>query len=85
MTTATAEELLTDVIPAENILFGSEMIGAVRSVDPETGHRFDDTKALLDSIDSVGEPDRKAIYGDNALCVFPRLAQITKQRQELAR
>lgn len=67
-------ELLTDIIPARNILFASEMIGAVRSVDPETGRRFDDTKAILDSIDSIREPDRAAIYGGNALRVFPRLA-----------
>lgn len=68
-------ELLTDIIPAENILFASEMIGAVRSVDPETGKRFDDTKALLDSIESIPDADRQAIYGGNALTVFPRLAQ----------
>ncbi|MGV9867655.1 amidohydrolase family protein [Rhodococcus koreensis] len=67
-------ELLTDIIPAENVLFASEMIGAVRSVDPETGRRFDDTKALLDSIDSISDVDRQAIYGGNALKVFPRLA-----------
>ncbi|KWX23995.1 4-oxalomesaconate hydratase [Mycolicibacterium wolinskyi] len=73
-------ELLTDIIPAENVLFASEMIGAVRSVDPETGHRFDDTKALLDSIDTISDDDRQAIYGGNALRVFPRLAaHIAKQ------
>jgi 4-oxalmesaconate hydratase len=32
------------VVPVENILFASEMIGAVRGVDPETGHHYDDTK-----------------------------------------
>jgi 4-oxalmesaconate hydratase len=66
-------ELLLDVIPAENILFASEMIGAVRGVDPETGHRFDDTKYLLDSIDSISAADREAVYGGNALRVFGRL------------
>ena len=30
-------ELLLKVIPADNILFGSEMVGAVRGIDPETG------------------------------------------------
>ncbi|WP_067892788.1 amidohydrolase family protein [Nocardia vaccinii] len=77
-------ELLTDIIPARNVLFASEMIGAVRSVDPETGRRFDDTKAILDSIDSITDQDRADIYGDNALRVFPRLAaalQNTKQQE----
>jgi 4-oxalmesaconate hydratase len=37
-------ELLTKVIPADNILFASETLGAVRGIDPETGHPFDDTK-----------------------------------------
>jgi len=37
--------LLFDVINLDNILFGSEMVGAVRGIDPETGHYFDDTNA----------------------------------------
>src|SRR3546814_2780552 len=35
---------LSDVIENKNILFGSEMVGAVRGIDPHTGHYFDDTK-----------------------------------------
>jgi 4-oxalmesaconate hydratase len=31
-------DLLTKVIPVDNILFASEMIGAVRGIDPETGY-----------------------------------------------
>jgi 4-oxalmesaconate hydratase len=34
-------DLLTRVVPVENILFASEMVGAVRGIDPETGHYFD--------------------------------------------
>jgi 4-oxalmesaconate hydratase len=71
-------ELLLDVIPADNILFASEMIGAVRGVDPETGHRFDDTKYLLDSIDSLSAAGRQAVYGGNALRVFGRLEGVLK-------
>src|SRR5579863_6596867 len=37
-------DLLLKVIPVENILFGSEMVGAVRGIDPESGHYYDDTK-----------------------------------------
>jgi len=71
-------ELLLDIIPAENVLFASEMIGAVRSVDPETGHRFDDVKYLLDSIGSLSAADRRAVYGGHALGVFGRLEGVLK-------
>ena len=42
-------DLLTKVIPVENILFASEMIGAVRGIDPETGHYYDDTKRYIEA------------------------------------
>jgi hypothetical protein len=41
-------DLLTKVIPVDNILFASEMIGAVRGIDPETGHYYDDTKRYIE-------------------------------------
>ena len=37
------------MIPVDNILFASEMIGAVRGIDPETGHYFDDTKRYIEA------------------------------------
>jgi len=36
------------------------MLGAVRGVDPETGHHFDDTKRF---VDAVGLDDVAAHYG----------------------
>ncbi|MER6082830.1 amidohydrolase family protein [Streptomyces sp. NPDC001833] len=69
-------ELLVDVIPARNVLFASEMIGAVRGTDPETGHRFDDTKYLLDQVAGLTDEDRRLIHGDNALRVYPRLKNV---------
>ncbi len=42
-------DLLTKVIPVKNILFASEMIGAVRGIDPETGHYYDDTKRYIEA------------------------------------
>ncbi|WP_406005479.1 amidohydrolase [Streptomyces sp. NBC_00637] len=77
-------ELLLDIIPAQNVLFASEMIGAVRSVDPETGRRFDDTKYTLDSIGSLSDTDRQAVYGGNALRVFARLDGVLKARATAA-
>ena len=66
-------ELLLKVIPPDNILFGSEMVGAVRGVDPETGRYFDDTKCYLDAL-SLSDSDRHKIFEGNARRVFPRLA-----------
>ena len=43
-------DLLFEVIDVDNILFGSEMVGAVRGIDPETGHYFDDTKRYVDAL-----------------------------------
>ena len=42
-------DLLAKVIPVDNILFASEMIGAVRGIDPETGHYFDDTRRYIEA------------------------------------
>ncbi len=66
-------DLLTEVIPTKNILFASEMVGAVRGVDPETGFAFDDTRRYIDNADSLGPAERKAIFEDNVRTVFPLL------------
>jgi 4-oxalmesaconate hydratase len=65
-------DLLTHVIPVDNVLFASEMIGAVRGIDPETGHHYDDTKRYVDAarVDAAG---RTKIYEGNARRVYPRL------------
>jgi 4-oxalmesaconate hydratase len=65
-------DLLVRVVPAKNILFASEMVGAVRGIDPLTGHHYDDTRRYLDGAD-LTDADRTAIMCDNILRVFPRL------------
>jgi 4-oxalmesaconate hydratase len=65
-------DLLFDVIDVDNILFGSEMIGAVRGVDPSTGHHFDNTRRYVDALD-LPDPDRAKVYEHNARRVYPRL------------
>ena len=65
-------DLLFEVIDVDNLLFGSEMIGAVRGIDPETGHHFDDTKRYLDALD-LPEAVREQVFSGNARRVFPRL------------
>jgi 4-oxalmesaconate hydratase len=64
--------LLFEVIDIDNILFGSEMVGAVRGIDRTTGHYFDDTKRYVDALDLTSE-DREKVYSKNARHVFPRL------------
>jgi 4-oxalmesaconate hydratase len=66
-------DLLLRVIDVGNILFASEMIGAVRGVDPETGHHWDDTKRYLDAA-GISDADRHRVFEANALRVYPRLA-----------
>ncbi|WIX98784.1 amidohydrolase family protein [Amycolatopsis mongoliensis] len=70
-------DLLFDVIPARNILFASEMIGAVRSVDPRTGHHFDDTRRYAEAA-KLSEEDWTAIREHNARTVYPRLDALLK-------
>ncbi len=66
-------DLLLEVIPVENILFASEMVGAVRGIDPRTGHHYDDTKRYIDSAPGLTDADRKQIFEGNARRVYPRL------------
>jgi 4-oxalmesaconate hydratase len=65
-------DLLFEVIEPENILFGSEMVGAVRGVDPKTGHHFDDTRRYVDAL-TLEADDRAKVYELNARRVYPRL------------
>jgi 4-oxalmesaconate hydratase len=65
-------DLLLKIVPADNILFGSEMVGAVRGIDPETGHYFDDTKRYVDAA-RLGDADKRKIFEGNARKVYPRI------------
>ncbi len=71
--------LLFEVIDIDNILFGSEMVGAVRGIDPETGHYFDDTRRYVDAL-NLTETDRRKVYEGNARRVYPRLDAALRER-----
>ena len=66
-------DLLLDVIPTKNILFASEMIGAVRGIDPRTDHHYDDTKRYIDANIALNAAAKAAIFEGNARRVFSRL------------
>ncbi len=65
-------DLLTKVVPVDNILFASEMLGAVKGVDPKSGFGFDDTKRYVDRA-PLSESDKQKIFAGNARRVFSRL------------
>jgi 4-oxalmesaconate hydratase len=73
-------ELLTKVIPINNVLFGSEMIGAVRGRDPFNNYYFDDTKRYVDGCEALSAEDRHAIFEGNVRRVYPRLDQLLKAK-----
>ena len=71
--------LLFRVIDIDNILFASEMFGAVKGVDRETGHNFDDTKRYVDAL-NLSPADRHKVYEGNARRVYPRLDRALSAR-----
>jgi 4-oxalmesaconate hydratase len=71
--------MLLEVIPIDNILFASEMVGAVRGIDPETGHYFDDTKRYIEAA-HIDQPERHKIFEGNARRVYPRLDAALKAK-----
>lgn len=65
-------DLLTEVIPMQNLLFASEMLGAVRGADPETGIGWDDTLRYVDGA-GLTASDYAAVTEGNARRVYPAL------------
>ncbi|MBV2355462.1 amidohydrolase [Streptomyces sp. J2-1] len=72
-------DLLLDVVPRRNILFASEMIGAVRDIDPRTGRYFDDTLRYLEAA-GLPADDEHAVREANARAVYPRLDALLKRQ-----
>jgi hypothetical protein len=49
-------------------------------IDPNTGFNFDDTKRYVDATPNLSATNKKKVFEDNALKVYPRLkGQIEKQ------
>jgi len=65
-------DLLLDVIPTSNVLFASEMVGAVKGKNPDTGEYYDDTRKYVDRA-AISDEQRVAIFETNVQHVFPRL------------
>ncbi len=73
-------DLLVDVISVDNILFASEMLGAVRGIDPDTGHSYDDTKRYVDAAD-LSRADREKIFEGNLRRVYPRVDALLNAKE----
>ena len=65
-------DLLLEVVDTGNVLFGSEMVGAVRGIDPRTGHHFDDTRRYVEA-SALDDDARAAVFEGNVRRVYPRL------------
>jgi 4-oxalmesaconate hydratase len=73
-------DLLLGVAGTANVLFASEMLGAVRGTNPETGSAWDDTKRYIDRA-GLSEAGRREVFETNARRVYPRLdAQLRAAR-----
>ena len=59
------------------------MIGAVRGIDPETGHYYDDTKRYIEATQNLSAEDEHHVYEGNARRVFPRLDAHLKAERPL--
>jgi 4-oxalmesaconate hydratase len=65
--------MLTRKIGSASILFGTEMFGTAKGIDPLTGRGFDDVGWMIDEDRALDDAEREAIFSANALTVFPRL------------
>ena len=65
-------DLLVDVVPTTNILFASEMVGAVKGLNPDTGEHYDDTRKYVERA-ALTDEQRTMIFETNVQRVFPRL------------
>jgi len=65
-------DLLLNVVPADNVVFASEMVGAVRGINPDSGEYYDDTRKYVDRAD-LTDAERAKIYDDNIRRVYARL------------
>ena len=77
-----AMDLLVKVVGADNVIFASEMLGGVTTIDPTTGRWFDDNKPCIEALGWLTEEDRTKIFEANVVNAYPRLAPILERRTQ---
>jgi len=65
-------DLLLEVVDSRNILFGSELLGAVTGDDPDAGGPIDDTRRYIER-SRLTDSERWAVFEGNVRRVYPRL------------
>ena len=71
MSEGLGQQVSVENMPSAGGIRASEMVGAVRGIDPETGQYFDDTKRYIDS-SALSAADKEKIFEDNARRVYSR-------------
>jgi len=71
-------ELLIKRVGIDNVLFATEMFGAVNAIDPKTGRNFEDIVPIFKSIEWLSEEDKTKITEGNAKKLFSRMAAKSK-------
>jgi 4-oxalmesaconate hydratase len=74
-----AMEMLLAVVGVDNVIFASEMLGGVTTIDPSTGRFFDDNKPCLDAIGWLTQEDRDKIFEHNVKKAYPRLGPVLEK------
>ena len=73
-------DLLLKVIPADNVLFASEILGAVKGIDSESGFYFDDTRRYVDAVQGLSDIDSSKVFESNARRVYPQLDALLRSQ-----
>jgi 4-oxalmesaconate hydratase len=68
-----AMEMLIRKVGVDNVLFATEMFGAVNATDPATGRSFEDVPSMFKDIEWLTDEDRLKITEGNARKVYSRL------------
>jgi 4-oxalmesaconate hydratase len=71
-----AMELLIRIAGVDNVMFASEMLGGVTTIDPVTGRWFDDNKPCVDALGWLTDEDRRKLFEGNVRKAYPRLGPI---------
>lgn len=68
-------EFLIRTVGSDRCLFGTERPGSGTAPNSATGRDYDDIKPVIDEMSGLDDSQKRAIFTDNALQVYPRLAK----------